>query len=81
MSDGPTCVELTCPQYKCNLRIPSATVKELCHSSGQESSSMDIPTMDRTASGCLVPMGSKVYESFIKHLVKNFIEQSSCMRW
>jgi hypothetical protein len=82
VSDGPTCVEMTCPQYQCPLRIPSAAVQDLCESSmGGGGDDLPPPAMERTATGSLVPLGSKVYESYIKHLVKNFIEQSSCMRW
>ena len=79
VSDGPTCVEMTCPMYKCSLRIPSAKVKELCENITP--SEIPLPTLDRTTSGSLVPWGSKVYESFVKHLIKNFIQQSSYMRW
>jgi hypothetical protein len=82
VSDGPTCVEMTCPQYQCNLRISSGIVKELCQLSSHflEDDSL-VPCMDRTASGSIVPRGSFVYESYVKNLVKNFIEQSPYMRW
>jgi hypothetical protein len=85
VSDGPTCVEMTCPQYQCNLRIASGIVKELCQlpSDILEDDSRDPPCMDRTrtASGSIVPRGNLVYESYVKNLVKNFIEQSPYMNW